>query len=60
MGGDPLTAILNVGQAVIERIWPDPNKRAEEMRKLEEIRQNGDIAELEAHVSLMIKQAEIN
>lgn len=44
----------------IERIWPDPMKRAEEMRKLEEIRQRGDLAELKAHVDLMQGQLEVN
>lgn len=60
MAADPLTAILNVGQSVIERIWPDANKRAEEMRKLEELRQKGDLAELEAHVQLLTGQLQIN
>lgn len=39
MSLDPLTALLNVGESVIERIWPDATKRAEEMRKLKEIEQ---------------------
>ena len=39
MSIDPLTSILNLGKSVIERIWPDANKRAEEMRKLEELKQ---------------------
>lgn len=57
---DPLTSILNVGQSVIERIWPDANKRAEEMRKLEELRQKGDLALLEAHVKMLTGQLDIN
>lgn len=60
MSIDPLTAAFSLGEAAIERIWPDETKRAEEMRKLEELRQNGDIARLEAQVQLLLKQAEIN
>lgn len=60
MSLDPLTALLNVGESVINRIWPDANKRSEEMRLLEEIRQRGNLAELEAHVKLLTGQLEIN
>ena len=37
----PLTAILETGSLAIERIWPDPVKRAEEVRKLEELKLKG-------------------
>lgn len=60
MSLDPLTAILNVGESVIERVWPDANKRAEEMRKLKELEQKGDLAELSAHVKSLTGQLEIN
>lgn len=60
MSLDPLTAILNVGESVINRIWPDANKRAEEMRKLEELKRAGDLAQLEAHVKLLTGQMQVN
>jgi len=60
MSFDPLTALLDIGKTAIEKIWPDPTKRAEELRKLEELRQAGDIAKLNAEVSLMLGQIEIN
>ncbi len=60
MSVDPLTAAFSLGEAAIKRIWPDETKRAEELRKLKELEQNGDLAKLNAHVSLMLKQAEIN
>lgn len=60
MSFDPFTAAFDLGKIAIEKIWPDPTRRAEELRKLEELKQNGDIAELNAHVQLMLKQAEIN
>lgn len=55
-----ITSVFELGKAAIERIWPDPIKRSEEMRKLEEMRQTGDIAILNAHVQLMVKQIEVN
>lgn len=57
---DVIDNIFDVGKTVIEKIWPDPTKRAEEMRKLEQLRQDGDIAKLDAHVKLMLAQADIN
>lgn len=60
MSFDPLTALFEAGKLAIERIWPDPNKRAEEMRKLEELKQEGDLARLDAQVKLLLGQLEIN
>lgn len=59
---DPVSlgAIFELGKTAIEKIWPDPTKRAEEMRKLEELRQTGDLAQLNAHVQLMLAQIEVN
>lgn len=60
MSFDPLSAAFDLGKTAIERIWPDPVKRAEEVRKLEELRQKGDLAQLNAHVQLMLGQLEVN
>jgi hypothetical protein len=60
MSLNPLDSIFELGQSVIERIWPDANKRAEEMRKLEEIKQKGDLAGLSAYVQLMSGQIKTN
>lgn len=60
MSLDPLGSVFELGKSLIERIWPDENKRAEEMRKLEELRQSGDLARLDAHVKLMLGQLEVN
>jgi len=53
-------ALFEIGKDIIGRVWPDPQKQAEEVRKLEELRQKGDLAELEAHIKLLTAQAEIN
>ena len=55
-----LGSVFDLGKTVIERIWPDANKRAEEMRKLEELKQQGDLAQLNAHVQLLLGQLEVN
>lgn len=57
---DPLTAIFELGKTAIDKIWPDPSKRAEELFKLEKLYQDGDLAKLQANVSLMLGQIEIN
>lgn len=55
-----LGSVFELGKSVIERIWPDANKRAEEMRKLEELRQDGNLSRLDAHVKLLLAQIEVN
>lgn len=57
---DPLSAIFELGKTAIEKLWPDPSKRAEELFKLEQLKQQGDLARLQAEVSLMLGQIEIN
>lgn len=59
---DPITisSLFSVGQSLIERIWPDPTKQAEELRKLHELEQKGDLAEMQMHVNLLLGQIEIN
>ena len=60
MSFDPVSALFSVGESIIERIWPDPNERANQLHKLEELKQRGDLAELDAHVKLLVGQMEIN
>lgn len=60
MSLDPISAALDLGTSVINKIWPDPVKQAEEQRKLQELAQEGDIARLNAQVKLLVGQMEIN
>ena len=55
-----VTGLFKLGESLISRIWPDPEQQARELRKLEELKQKGDLAELEAHVKLMLAQVEVN
>lgn len=60
MSFDPATALIDLGTSVIERLFPDPAQQANERLKLAELAQNGDLAQLNAHVKLMLGQLEIN
>ena len=60
MAIDPLTAAFNLGKEVVERIWPDPTQRAQHLYNLEKLKQDGDLASLQAHVQLMLAQIKVN
>jgi hypothetical protein len=60
MSFDPISALFDIGKVAIEKIWPDPTKRAQELRKLEEMKQHGDLEEMNAQVKLLTGQMEIN
>lgn len=60
MSFDPISAIFDLGKTAIEKLWPDPTKRATEMRLLEELRSKGDLTKLNAHVQLLQGQMQIN
>ncbi len=60
MSINPLDAVFQLGSTLLEKVWPDPTKQAEELRKLEELRQRGDLAELNAHVQGIQGQLAIN
>jgi hypothetical protein len=60
MSFDPLSALFDLGKTAIEKIWPDPSKRAAELLRLEELKQAGDLARMQAEVNLMLGQIEIN
>lgn len=60
MAFDPISAAMELGTSVINKIWPDPVKQAEEQRKLQELAQKGDLEVLNAQVRLLVGQLEIN
>ncbi|AUR93137.1 holin [Vibrio phage 1.183.O._10N.286.48.B7] len=60
MALDPISAALELGTSVINKIWPDPVKQAEEQRKLQELAQKGSLEELNAEVKLLISQVDLN
>jgi len=60
MSFDPLSALFDLGKVAIEKIWPDPSARAAQLLELEKVRDAKDLAQLNAHVQLMLGQIEIN
>jgi len=60
MSINPLDSALEFGKLVVERIWPDKTKQQEELRKLAELHQKGDLSALNAHVQLMLAQIKVN
>ena len=60
MAFDPLTAVLGVAGKVIERLWPDPADQQKALQAMEELKQKGDLAFLDADVQLLTGQLEIN
>jgi hypothetical protein len=44
----PLTALLSVGEKLIDRLIPDPTAKAEAQVKLMEMAQKGELAQIEA------------
>ena len=43
MAFDPVSAALDIGGKLIDRLWPDPNKAAEAKMKLLELQQTGEL-----------------
>ena len=60
MSMDPISALFDAGKMIISRVWPDPAQQAEQLFKLEELKQKGDLADLSAHVQSITGQLEIN
>lgn len=60
MSLDPVSALFDLGKTAIEKIWPDPSKRAEELFRLEQLKQQGDFALMKAQVDLLLGQIEVN
>ena len=44
MALDPVTAVLDIGGKLIDRLWPDPTKAAEAKLELLKMQQSGDLA----------------
>src|SRR4051812_46303451 len=57
---DPVTAALEVGGKLIDRLWPDPTKAGEAKLKLAEMAQNGELAKLASETELAKGQLAIN
>jgi hypothetical protein len=57
---DPITAALEVGGLLIDRLWPDPTKAGEAKLELAKMAHNGELARLTAETELAKGQLQIN
>lgn len=55
-----MSTLMDFGKAIIAKVWPDPVQQAEAQLKLAQLQQNGELAELNAQVQLMLAQIDIN
>ena len=44
MALDPISALLDVGSKVIDRVWPDPAQAASAKLELMKLQQSGELA----------------
>ena len=57
MAADPLTAALNLGGQLIDRLWPDPDKRDQAKLALMEMAQKGELGELTGRAEIVKAEA---
>lgn len=53
-----MVPLLDVGLRIIEKLIPDPTAKAEAQRKLIELQQTGQLAELEAVTKVVVAEAQ--
>lgn len=52
MALDPLTAALDIGSKLIDKLFPNPKEKADALMRLEELRQTGDLAVIAGQVEI--------
>lgn len=57
MAMDPLTAALDVGGKLIDRLWPDPTQRDQAKLAMLELAQKGELAQLTAAAGIVQAEA---
>ena len=55
-----ISSIAGFAISLVERLWPDPAKQKEEIRKLRELELKGERGQLQARVDVMLGQLEVN
>lgn len=54
---DPVSAVLNIGGKLIDRLWPDPEQKAQAQLALLELAQKGELAEFTARADIVKTEA---
>lgn len=57
MALEPITAVLNIGGKLIDRLWPDPTQRDQARLALMEMAQKGELAELTSRANIVNAEA---
>lgn len=57
MSIDPVTAVLDIGGKLIDRLWPDQTQRDQARLALLELAQKGDLAEFTARAEVIKTEA---
>lgn len=57
MAADPVTAFLDVGGKIIDRLWPDPTEAAKARLALLELAQKGELAEMTGRMEIVKAEA---
>ena len=52
MALDPVTALLDVGGKVIDRLWPDPGQAAQAKLELYKLQQSGELAQISGQMQI--------
>jgi len=60
MAFDPLTAALDIGGKLIDRLWPDPAQRDAAKLAMLKLQQEGEFKQLDQDFQLALEQAKIN
>jgi hypothetical protein len=60
MAFDPISAALNIGTEIIDRLWPDPEKANDAKLALLKMQQSGELAQLAATTDLAKAQIMVN
>jgi Holin of 3TMs, for gene-transfer release len=58
MASDPITAALNIGSSLIERLWPDPAQQADAKLKLLALQQSGELSLITAQSNIITAEAQ--
>lgn len=58
MSIDPVTAILDIGGKVIDKLWPDPTQRDQAKLELLKMQQAGQLDEMKTQLSAIIADAQ--
>lgn len=57
MAHDPITAALDIGGKLIDRLWPDPTQRDQAKLALLELAQKGELAEFTGRAEIIKTEA---